>query len=104
MGVYGFPSVISRARAVTVGVVVAMLLPLVAVVAPTAQAAAPATTVVSLTFDDSTSDQMVAASALQASGLHGTFYAITDGKPKTPILHPLFMTRRQRGSRLLSTP
>jgi len=76
MGMFGFPSVVSRARAVTVGIVVATLLPLVGV-APTAQAAAPATTVVSLTFDDSTADQMVAASALQASGLHGTFYAIT---------------------------
>ena len=76
MGVFGFPSVISRVRAVAVGVAVATLLPLV-VVAPVAQAAAPATTVVSLTFDDSTADQMVAASALQASGLHGTFYAIT---------------------------
>jgi peptidoglycan/xylan/chitin deacetylase (PgdA/CDA1 family) len=36
-----------------------------------------ATTVVSLTFDDANADQMTAAAALQNSGLHGTFYAIS---------------------------
>ena len=82
---FGFPSVASqgrvRARAVTVGVaVMATLLPLVGV-APTAQAAAA--TVVSLTFDDSNADQMTAATALQSSGLHGTFYAIS-GSIDTP--------------------
>jgi hypothetical protein len=39
--------------------------------------AAAATTVVSLTFDDSNADQMTAATALQNSGLRGTFYAIS---------------------------
>src|SRR5450755_728004 len=87
VGMFGFPSVASqgrvRARAVTVGVaVMATLLPLVGV-APTAQAAAAATTVVSLTFDDSNADQMTAATALQSSGLHGTFYAIS-GSIDTP--------------------
>jgi peptidoglycan/xylan/chitin deacetylase (PgdA/CDA1 family) len=35
------------------------------------------TTVVSLTFDDANADQLTAAAALQNSGLHGTFYAIS---------------------------
>ena len=35
------------------------------------------TVVVSLTFDDANADQMTAATALQTSGLHGTFYAIS---------------------------
>src|SRR5664279_5318953 len=58
-----------------------MLFPLVGV-APAAQAAA-ATTVVSLTFDDTNADQMGAATTMQASGLHGTFYAIS-GSIGTP--------------------
>jgi peptidoglycan/xylan/chitin deacetylase (PgdA/CDA1 family) len=65
-----------RARSVAVGMAVTATLLGVAGVAPTAQAATPAT-VVSLTFDDSTADQMTALTAMQASGLHGTFYAIT---------------------------
>jgi len=86
MGGFGFPLVALqgrvRARSVMVGVaVVAMLFPLVGV-APAAQAAA-ATTVVSLTFDDTNADQMGAATTMQASGLHGTFYAIS-GSIGTP--------------------
>ncbi|HEY5148259.1 MAG TPA: polysaccharide deacetylase family protein, partial [Mycobacterium sp.] len=86
MGGFGFPLVAlqGRVRALTVMVgvaVVAMLLPLVGV-APAAQAAA-ATTVVSLTFDDTNADQMAAATTMQASGLHGTFYAIS-GSIGTP--------------------
>src|SRR5664279_5046536 len=72
-----------RARSVAVGMAVTAALLVVAGVAPPAQAAAPATTVVSLTFDDSNADQMTALTAMQASGLHGTFYAIS-GSIDTP--------------------
>ena len=75
MGNYGFKTFGARARALLV--VVGLTAAAVAVVPPTVAAAAVSPTVVTLTFDDSVDDQMTALTSLQASGLHGTFYAIS---------------------------
>ncbi len=48
------------------------------VAAPAARAAGPQT-IVSLTFDDGYSSQMLAAQALKDNGLHGTFFVISGG-------------------------
>lgn len=79
------PQTLSRSRLLPrlATATVAALLTLTAAMttAPVAEGATTATptaaTTVSLTFDDSNSDQMTAAASLQAAGLHGTFYAIS---------------------------
>jgi peptidoglycan/xylan/chitin deacetylase (PgdA/CDA1 family) len=74
---YGVASVRSlghpRARSVTIVLAVIAAVLALTGFAPPARAAAP--TVVTLTFDDALADQMTALTAMQASGLHGTFYA-----------------------------
>jgi peptidoglycan/xylan/chitin deacetylase (PgdA/CDA1 family) len=67
-----------RARAVKIFASLAVCATVVSgLVGMQAAQAAPAPTVVSLTFDDSNADQLTALATLQANGLHGTFYTIT---------------------------
>lgn len=60
----------------------------VAVLPSAAQASLLAPLAVSLTFDDSTADQMPAAATLQQAGMAGTFYAVNDW-----LGHPGYQTR-----------
>ena len=71
-----------RARAAT-GALTALIIMVLAWFPAPAQATASATahparpTVVTLTFDDGTADQLAAARVLHSYGMHGTFFIIT---------------------------
>src|SRR5450432_1800828 len=61
------------------GVVVAIALASVAPVVSSVQPAqAATTTIVSLTFDDGVANQSIAEAAMDAHGMHGTFYVNTN--------------------------
>ncbi|WP_127794152.1 cell wall-binding repeat-containing protein [Agromyces sp. LHK192] len=64
----------SRVAAIVLGAALAVS---AVAAAPPAQALEGAPTVVSITFDDSNENQMTAASILEASGLHATFYTLS---------------------------
>ena len=61
-------------RAITAATILGIAIPSLSTILPQAAAAVTPQTVVSLTFDDGTVDQMTAASILNASKLKATFF------------------------------
>ncbi|MCW2840167.1 MAG: hypothetical protein JWR55_1650 [Aeromicrobium sp.] len=69
------PPVASRTRRATVvGAVITLIAAVLPALAISSPAQAAGQTVISLTFDDGNADQLPAASAMAARGMHGTFF------------------------------